>query len=83
MEEASINVEVEAMSWKGPLDKYLTEKKKAKKYVNLTIYDIPEELIKDFMKKVVSPSYKGGISPAIKDLMRKAVQKQNQKGRTE
>jgi len=31
------------------------------------------------MEKVVKPNYSGGISPAIKDLMRKAVQEQKQK----
>jgi len=66
------------MSWKGPLDKYLTEKK-MKRFVNLTIYDIPEELIEDFMEKVVRPSYPAGISPAIKDLMWKVVQKEKEK----
>lgn len=50
-----------------------------KRFVNLTIYDIPEELIKDFMEKVVRPSYPGGISPAIKDLMWKAVQREKEK----
>ena len=48
-------------------------------YASLTIYDIPAELLHGFSEYVVRPFYPGGISPAIKDLMRKAVQEQKQK----
>lgn len=44
---------------------------------NLTIYDIPAELLKEFAVKVVQPKYPGGVSEAIRDLMRKAVQREN------
>jgi hypothetical protein len=46
--------------------------------VNITIYDIPTELLHEFGKKVIEPLYKGGISEAIKDIMQKAVQEQKQ-----
>jgi len=49
------------------------------RYVNITIYDIPSELVKEFNKQIVKPHYPGGISQAIKDLMRKAVEKEKAK----
>lgn len=49
------------------------------RYVNITIYDIPSELIKEFSEKIVKPYYLGGISQAIKDLMRKAINKEKEK----
>jgi len=48
-------------------------------YVNITIYDIPSELVKEFSEKIVRPYYPRGISQAIKDLMRKAVEKEKEK----
>jgi hypothetical protein len=48
-------------------------------FVHLTIYDIPASLLKDFMERVVRPCYPDGISPAIKDLMWKAVQEREEK----
>jgi len=48
-------------------------------YVNTTIYDIPASLLSEFSDKVVKPCYPGGISQAIKDLMRKAVKEQKEK----
>ena len=48
-------------------------------YASLTIYDIPAELLHEFSEYVVKPYYPGGTSPAIKDLMRKAVQEQKRK----
>jgi hypothetical protein len=48
-------------------------------FLHLTIYDIPASLLKEFMKLVVNPSYPDGISPAIKDLMWKAVQRRQEK----
>jgi len=46
--------------------------------VHLTIYDIPASLLRDFCKKTVQPKYPGGVSDAIKDLMRKAVNEKQQ-----
>jgi hypothetical protein len=43
-------------------------------FVNITIQKIPANLLKEFMDKVVNPTYPGGIGAAIKDLMTKAVQ---------
>ena len=48
------------------------------RYVNITIYDIPANLLHEFSEKVVKPYYPGGISQAIKDLMRKAVKKEKE-----
>ena len=48
-------------------------------FVHLTIYDIPTSLLKEFMQRVVMPSYEERISQAIKDLMWIAVQKRKQK----
>jgi hypothetical protein len=50
------------------------------RYVHITIYDVPSELVKDFSDKIVKPYYPGGISQAIKDLMKKAVEKEKTKG---
>jgi hypothetical protein len=41
--------------------------------VSITIYDVPESLVREFAEKVVGQMYSGGISDAIKDLMRKAI----------
>ena len=49
------------------------------RYVNITIYDIPSNLLHEFSEKVVKPYYPGGISQAIKDLMKKAVEKEKEK----
>jgi metal-responsive CopG/Arc/MetJ family transcriptional regulator len=38
--------------------------------------DIPEDLLREFCEYVVKPFYEGGISEAIMDLMRKAVEEQ-------
>jgi hypothetical protein len=45
-------------------------------FVSLTIYDVPESLLREFCRKIVHPSYPGGISDAIKDLIQKAVLEQ-------
>jgi hypothetical protein len=42
--------------------------------VNITIYDVPEGLLREFAEKVINPDYPSGISPAIKDLILKAVE---------
>jgi hypothetical protein len=46
--------------------------------VSLTIYDIPASLLKQFSQNVIKPHYPGGVSDAIKDLMRKAVNEKQQ-----
>jgi hypothetical protein len=45
-------------------------------FVSLTIYDIPDSLLRDFCRKIVQPNYPSGVSDAIKDLMRKAILEQ-------
>jgi len=52
------------------------------RYVNITIYDIPASLLSEFSEKVVKPYYAGGISQAIKDIMRKAVKYKKEKVRS-
>lgn len=47
-------------------------------FVDLTIYDVPAGLLRDFCKKIVQPNCPGGVSDAIKDLMRKAVNEKQQ-----
>ena len=42
-------------------------------FVDLTIYDIPASLLKEFGEKIVQPRYPSGVNEAIKDLIRKAV----------
>jgi hypothetical protein len=42
-------------------------------FVDLTIYDIPASLLKEFGEKIVQPQYPSGVNEAIKDLIRKAV----------
>ncbi len=46
--------------------------------VNISVSGIPEELLHEFSEKVMKPQYAGGISEAVKDLMREAVDKQKQ-----
>jgi len=47
---------------------------KQEESLSITIYDVPEDLLIEFAEKVIKPDYPGGISPAIKDLMQKAVE---------
>jgi hypothetical protein len=42
-------------------------------FVDLTIYDVPAGLLREFGEKVVHSSYPGGVNEAIKDLLRKAI----------
>jgi len=42
-------------------------------FVDLTIYDIPGSLLKEFGEKVVRTRYPAGVNEAIKDMLRKAV----------
>jgi hypothetical protein len=41
--------------------------------VDLTIYNVPASLLREFAQKIISPHYPGGVSDAVKDLMRKAI----------
>jgi hypothetical protein len=45
-------------------------------FVSLTIYDVPESLLKEFCRKIVQPNYPGGVSDAIKGLIQKAILEQ-------
>ncbi len=42
-------------------------------FVELTIYNVPASLLREFAQKIVSPCYPGGVSDAVKDLMRRAI----------
>jgi len=42
-------------------------------FVDLTIHDVSASLLKEFSEKVIRPYHEGGISEAIKDLIRKAI----------
>jgi len=48
------------------------------RYVNTTIYDIPANLLYKFSEEIVKPYYPGGISQAIKGLMKKAIEKEKE-----
>lgn len=48
-------------------------------YVDIKIHDVPAKLVKDFNEYVVKPHYSGGMSQALKDLMRKAIEKEKTK----
>jgi hypothetical protein len=45
-------------------------------FVDLTIYDVPAGLLREFADKVVHSSYPSGVNEAIKDLLRKAIMDQ-------
>jgi hypothetical protein len=45
-------------------------------FVDFTIYDVPLSLLKTFSHKMIQLHYPGGVSEAIKDLMRKAIMEQ-------
>lgn len=42
-------------------------------FVDLTIYDVPASLLREFGEKLIRSSYPSGVSEAIKDLLRKAI----------
>jgi hypothetical protein len=42
-------------------------------FVDLTVYDVPAGLLREFGEKVVHSSYPSGVNEAIKDLLRKAI----------
>jgi hypothetical protein len=64
-------------------EKWLWQPAKESDFANVTIYNISASLLREFMEKVVDPNYPGGISPAIKGLMEKAIEEQKQKGKEE
>ena len=43
-------------------------------YVDIIVHGVPESLVKDFGEKILKACYLSGISPAIKDLMKQAVE---------
>jgi alanine-alpha-ketoisovalerate/valine-pyruvate aminotransferase len=45
-------------------------------FVDLTIHDVSASLLKAFAEKVIRPYYEGGVSEAIKDLIRRAVRQE-------
>ncbi|MGA2768802.1 MAG: hypothetical protein ABSF24_10890 [Candidatus Bathyarchaeia archaeon] len=61
-----------------PLINYIAEDGKLKEdsFGNLTICNVPNSLLREFMRTVVWPKYSGGISEALQDLIRKEVEKQ-------
>jgi hypothetical protein len=65
-----------------PLMNHIVEDGKFKDdfFGNLTICNVPDSLLREFMRTVVWPKYPGGISEALQDLMRKEVQKQKKLG---
>lgn len=48
-------------------------------FVDLTIYDVPASLLREFGEKVVNSSYPSGVNEAIKDLLRKAIMEHESK----
>jgi hypothetical protein len=42
-------------------------------FVDLTIYDVPASLLREFGEKIIQSSYPNGVSETIKDLIRKAL----------
>ena len=48
-------------------------------FVDLTIYDVPADLLREFGEKVVNSSYPSGVNEAIKDLLRKAIMEHESK----
>jgi hypothetical protein len=59
------------------------QKKLLEGSVNITICDVPADLLHEFSERVIKPYYTGGITEALIDLMRKAVQEQKEKERME
>jgi hypothetical protein len=62
------------------LSSYLVEnvQTKGKAYVNRTIYDVPRAPLNEFLLENGCHDY-GAVTPAIIDLMRKAVQEKKNK----
>jgi hypothetical protein len=45
-------------------------------HVDLTVHDVSASLLKEFAERIIKPYYPGGVSDAIKDLIRKAIDEQ-------
>jgi hypothetical protein len=45
-------------------------------FTNVTIYNAPESLLREFMRTVVGPNYPEGISGAIQNLIRRETLRQ-------
>jgi hypothetical protein len=45
-------------------------------FVDLTVHDVSASLLKEFAERIIKPYYPGGVSDAIKDLIRKAIDEQ-------
>ena len=45
-------------------------------FVDLTVHDVSASLLKEFTERIIKPYYPGGVSDAIKDLIRKAIDEQ-------
>lgn len=56
--------------------------KASKKAINITIYDVSAELVKEFNEYVVKPLCFSDISSAIKNLMESVIEKRKQKKAT-
>jgi hypothetical protein len=44
--------------------------------VDLTFHDVPAGLLMEFAQKIVQPYYAGNLNRALKDLIKKAITKQ-------
>ncbi len=47
-------------------------------FVDLTIYDVPVSLLREFGENIVRSHYPSGVNEAIKDLLRKAILEEQQ-----
>lgn len=48
-------------------------------FIDLTIYGVPASLLKEFCEKIVKPHYPDGTSQAIRELMRKTIERETSK----
>jgi hypothetical protein len=51
----------------------ISDKRYDDMFVDLTIYDVPASLLKEFGEKIIRSHYPSGVNEAIKDLLRKAI----------
>jgi hypothetical protein len=61
-----------------PLINYIVDNGKSRNgfFGDLTMCNVPDSLLRQFMRTVICPKYPRGISEALQDLMKKEVQKQ-------
>jgi hypothetical protein len=57
----------------APFQEIQNRKRDEDMFLDLTIYDIPASLLREFGEKIIRSSYPSGVSEAIKDLIRKAL----------